>query len=1277
EYEKLIKYFLASLTIPNSDMWVNLSPHESNRIIPDNFAETEMGRDLLGQDYILKQLTASLIYPEDEVGKKFWQQVYSQAFEKFGTIDIPVDTFNKVWIMADKAKIYQKNDTAFLVKSHLKVMMEQDFMAISSNKEQFGNVSAQDAEVGTDESRKMAADIVREVIVPVIEKEVNEGENFAQVRQIYSAMIMATWFKKALKESLLGQVYADKSKVAGIEVNDPQAKEKIYKQYLEAYKVGVFNYIKEETDPVTREMLPRKYFSGGALAVRPEQIEDAAQADAAEAVRASGERLDAAQVSLLSRLANGLLGLIGRGQPAAPAAKQDAEAPATGREFTPEQLGDIVWTILNNGTSLEDIELAFGHRPGLDMNEQGKRSEFFQNLSNKDRVAALEMLVRRMGRVKNPTETSKRELATMKEALENFALALAVENADGAVAALLRDSKHTPHDIAHADKGFIPEAVRGKSAQEVEQIAFFLSLSVTQRYALLLKIWDHQMQGVEVSLNRTELKAVLTALENLVLTRGVSFTAQVSGLVGEFSVGKQVGNSPNENTRRWQLRQRQQNGSWKVIGIVSTGQVRKAMLRSNYALLVDPVISVVLEKAQENLARLRAELAKLQAKLPEIEKNDPRHVELFRGDIRKKDAEVTQQQAEIKAITDILGPGEANDNYGALQEMVAQNPQDQGVKDQLARVDRFMASETAEVNNVQLVAVAAATPAAADAARPDLLTLTFPSEFTPRLREDIERALVNLKDPGLLSLFSGYSIDRKEIERALQNKGLDAAIIKRLLMFADLTLPQRTALILQSIHSLIITEIRAAASDAERAGLEDWRDQLIDILNIVGRIPCVEFTLSQLVGAPDNQLENNDTLNNYFTHRVMFMAGQYMIGVFYGLSLEMRQATLQEVIDMLEARVQAEGRRNTDLNDHLQDMKKMKEKLPTIEGAIAISLAAITAVDNASATAVRKVISALDRIRIESMKIRAAVSQLQARAREQRMVAIGADRDELKGRIDGFDKAIELLGDSEINGTLGGGDIGSLQKKVADVDAQIKRVEVLTGKTSEGEPINEYYRNAFRAALEETVEVTNVMYDEALGVKTLISDSVEAPRTPGTPLLTRLQQEALASGKPNAKDVSTIKAAVADMRVKSEDMTESKVKQGRIDGFVAVEGRLSIIARNGTWGAAEQAALEDWARKNVDSTVAGTSADYEAGYRAAVAEGIKAANPVGGINLSDENLTMEIKTDGQGMPLPAQMQDPAMVNIQGLSPVIRDIAPVSPATVPVLSAMMQASASAA
>src|ERR1039458_83647 len=133
ESDRLIKYFLACLTIPENNQWVNLSPYEKQRIIPEDLGQTVLGQDMLAQDYLLKQLTASLIYPEKNLGKNFWDKIYAKANQMYGTTQIPVNTFNKVWIMPDTTKIYEHNNTVFVVKSHLKVMLDEDYLALSKH----------------------------------------------------------------------------------------------------------------------------------------------------------------------------------------------------------------------------------------------------------------------------------------------------------------------------------------------------------------------------------------------------------------------------------------------------------------------------------------------------------------------------------------------------------------------------------------------------------------------------------------------------------------------------------------------------------------------------------------------------------------------------------------------------------------------------------------------------------------------------------------------------------------------------------------------------------------------------------------------------------------------------------------------------------------------------------------------------------------------------------------------------------------------------------------
>jgi hypothetical protein len=179
ESTKLIKYFLASLTVPEKDLWVNLSPYEKDRVIPESFGLTEMGRDLLAQDYILKQLTSTMMYPEDELGEAFWGRVYEEALEKFGSTDIPLDTFNKIWIVPEKATIYQKDNSAYVVENRLKVMLERDYVAMQHN---------QDTGHKTQDTRKDTSEVqtavIREVLIPAITEEVNNGKNFAPLRQI-------------------------------------------------------------------------------------------------------------------------------------------------------------------------------------------------------------------------------------------------------------------------------------------------------------------------------------------------------------------------------------------------------------------------------------------------------------------------------------------------------------------------------------------------------------------------------------------------------------------------------------------------------------------------------------------------------------------------------------------------------------------------------------------------------------------------------------------------------------------------------------------------------------------------------------------------------------------------------------------------------------------------------------------------------------------------------------------------------------------------------------
>ncbi len=269
ESQELIKYFLASLTVPDKNMWVNLSPDEKDRIIPDGFGSTKMGMTLLAQDYLLKQLAASLTNPDTDLGKEYWAKVGNGRDRSLQ---------NKVWIVPDIAKIYRQDDKVFVAQAHLKVMLAEDLTPpsplfkkegesggnLSSNKENHLVTPSLDKEgEGGVLKSSASSDIFRSTILPTIEKQVNEGKDFAPLRQVYHSLILAVWFKKHLRESFLGKNYVQQNKIVGVETDDLSLKEKIYGEYLQSFEKGIYNIIKEEVDPQTQEMIPRKYFSGG------------------------------------------------------------------------------------------------------------------------------------------------------------------------------------------------------------------------------------------------------------------------------------------------------------------------------------------------------------------------------------------------------------------------------------------------------------------------------------------------------------------------------------------------------------------------------------------------------------------------------------------------------------------------------------------------------------------------------------------------------------------------------------------------------------------------------------------------------------------------------------------------------------------------------------------------------------------------------------------------------------------------------------------------------
>lgn len=252
EINRLVEYFLAALTIPSKDLWVNLSPHEKDRIVSNDLAVTNLGKDLLEQDYLLKQLTATITHPENKrVGQRYWAKLYDQINRSPSAANKSLKFYNKVWIVPKEAKVYESNNVGFVAYADLSVLTESDYLSLEKANRSLNQV------------QKINSQVMKEIVTPRIERDVNTGKNFAKLRQIYHSFILAVWFKKKLKNTVFKH-YIDQKKVQGINTVSKEAKDQIYNLYLEANTKGLYSFLKKDYDKVQRRHIRRRYYSGGA-----------------------------------------------------------------------------------------------------------------------------------------------------------------------------------------------------------------------------------------------------------------------------------------------------------------------------------------------------------------------------------------------------------------------------------------------------------------------------------------------------------------------------------------------------------------------------------------------------------------------------------------------------------------------------------------------------------------------------------------------------------------------------------------------------------------------------------------------------------------------------------------------------------------------------------------------------------------------------------------------------------------------------------------------------
>jgi hypothetical protein len=250
ESRKLINYFFLGLTLPSELFWVNLRPDQSDRITSEQLSKTDLGRTLLKQDLQLKKDVAKYIHPAHPKGREFWEKLYA-AIGKDKARKAEIATSNRVWIIPDQAVVMETGDGAFVVSAKLKVLLENEYLAGSGSRIQNSEIQA------------ISERLMKEVILPSLSDDVNNGPAYGPLRQIYQSLILAEWYKRKLKQGRIkaaSNPYScaiNKGGTEGLESELPWSKQAIWQDYLRSYRDG--EYKLKDTIFGSRRM----YFSGG------------------------------------------------------------------------------------------------------------------------------------------------------------------------------------------------------------------------------------------------------------------------------------------------------------------------------------------------------------------------------------------------------------------------------------------------------------------------------------------------------------------------------------------------------------------------------------------------------------------------------------------------------------------------------------------------------------------------------------------------------------------------------------------------------------------------------------------------------------------------------------------------------------------------------------------------------------------------------------------------------------------------------------------------------
>lgn len=265
EAQNSMDFFFIGLTLPDYKFWVNLNPREPERIINQSLGKTDVGRIMLEADLRMKKDFCRYENPcSSEVGEKY-QQLLDKKQEELVTTcthqypgeikkpeNVPFQAAIRSWIVPDEITAYENENEVYIVNSTLTIMSEpvyehSTYKIVNQDTSKVSEGCRRCLDDVAVEYGRYATELGEEMIYPLVVQEVNNNESYSDLRQVYTSLALAQWYKDHICNSGMFSDLIDSEDLTGLESEAIWNPTDIWEKYAKSYEKGEYHCKKKTT----------------------------------------------------------------------------------------------------------------------------------------------------------------------------------------------------------------------------------------------------------------------------------------------------------------------------------------------------------------------------------------------------------------------------------------------------------------------------------------------------------------------------------------------------------------------------------------------------------------------------------------------------------------------------------------------------------------------------------------------------------------------------------------------------------------------------------------------------------------------------------------------------------------------------------------------------------------------------------------------------------------------------------------------------------------------